>query len=80
MPDHRVIPRPDHREGRRHVPGGLVLGVEGVGVVDAEGVALAGVAADGEVGDVEEGVGEVVFAGGEVPARGAFVDFCGRFC
>jgi hypothetical protein len=78
--DHRVLPRPDHREGRRHVPGGFVLGVEGAGVVDAEDAALAGVAASGEVGDVEEGVGEVVLARGEIVAGGAFFDFCGRFC
>ena len=79
-PDHCVLLQPDHRERRRDVPGGLVLGVEGVGVVDAEGVALAGIAASGHVGDVEEGVGEVVLAGREVPADSAFINFCGRFC
>lgn len=49
-------------------------------MVDAEGVALAGIAASGHVGDVEEGVGEVVLAGREVPADSAFINFCGRFC
>ena len=79
MQDHRVLLRSEHSEGRRHVPGGLVLGVEGVRVVDAEDVALASVAADGQVGEVEEGVGEEVFAVGELEVGGSFFDFCGRF-
>lgn len=49
-------------------------------MVDAEDIALASVAADGQVGEVEEGVGEEVFAVGELEVGGAFFDFCGRFC
>ena len=48
-------------------------------MVDAEDVAPASVAADGQVGEIEEGVGEEVFAVGEPEVGGAFFDFCGRF-
>ena len=46
-------------------------------MVDAEDVAPASVAADGQVGEIEEGVGEEVFAVGEPEVGGAFFNFCG---
>jgi hypothetical protein len=66
--DHVLFPRSDYHEWLAQVPCRAVAWVERLGVVEAENVALQGVAGGFYRRDVEVGVGEVRERGLEVPA------------